>query len=369
MLQFIILLGIVSLLGDTIYEGVRSIIGPYFASLGVNALTLGLIIGLAEFLSYSVRLLAGYAADKTRSYWSMTFFGYGLIISLPLLALTSDWKIAVILLLLERLGKGIRSPPRDAILSFATKKIGRGFGFGIHEALDQIGAFLGPLLVFLILHFGYNYNVCFAILFFPYIPMLIALAIARSKLPTPQKLEEVTNDTPLTKTFWIFVTFIFTSVAGFINFQIISYLFKVNNLISVELIPILYAVAMCIDAISALIIGRIYDKIRFKSLTLLPLTNMLIPLAFLNPIAIAFYGIAMGIQESVVKAAMADLVGVKKRSTAYGILNFIYGLAWLFGSTIVGYLCDISFKYLYMYVVTMEIISLCFLMIILKTRT
>ena len=152
-------MGIVSLLGDITYEGARSVLGPFLATLGVSAFTLGLIVGFAEFAGYGFRLVSGFIVDRSRRYWLVTFLGYGLILAIPLLALAYDWRIAALLIVLERLGKGIRTPARDTILSFATKKVGRGLGFGIHEALDQIGAFLGPIAIFVALYLGLGYRV------------------------------------------------------------------------------------------------------------------------------------------------------------------------------------------------------------------
>src|SRR3989338_3816946 len=144
--RFIILLGVVSLFGDITYEGARSVTGPYLAILGASAGIVGLISGLGEFIGYGLRLFSGYVADRTKSYWTATFIGYGLIFSIPILAFTNHWQTALIFIMLERMGKAIRSPARDAILSHATAQVGRGFGFGIHEAMDQIGAIIGPLI-------------------------------------------------------------------------------------------------------------------------------------------------------------------------------------------------------------------------------
>jgi len=365
-LRFIILMGIVSLLGDVTYEGARSVLGAYLASLGVSALVVGVTVGLAEFVGYGLRLVSGYFVDKTGRYWAVTFLGYGLILAIPLLALTDDWRIVATLIVLERLGKGIRTPARDTILSFATKKVGRGFGFGLHEALDQIGAFLGPLIVFVVLYLGFGYKASFAVLFVPCVIMLAVLAIARLEVPNPQRFEEVETTKPA-KIFWIYVLFVFLSVAGFVNFQILSYHYKVSNMLSDELIPIAYAVAMGVDAIFALIIGKIYDRIGLRSLLLSPILTMLIPFGFVSVFAIVFYGAVMGIQETVMRASVADLVGVKKRGTAYGIFNLAYGLAFFFGSSIAGFLYGISIEYLWIYIAIVELLSFVVLLKIIRT--
>lgn len=153
-LKFIVLLGVVSLFADATYEGARSINGPYLALLGASATTVGFVAGLGELIGYSLRLVSGYMSDRIGRYWAITLFGYTLnMLAVPALALAGRWEIAAMLMIAERIGKAIRTPARDAMLSHATREIGRGKGFGLHEALDQIGAVLGPLTVAGVLFF------------------------------------------------------------------------------------------------------------------------------------------------------------------------------------------------------------------------
>ena len=187
-LRFIVLMGVVSLFGDIVYEGARGVTGPYLALLGASASVVGLVGGLGEFIGYALRLFSGFMADRTKAYWLFTFIGYGLLVSIPLLSFAQSWQIAVLLILLERAGKAFRSPARDTILSYATKEVGRGFGFGLHEALDQIGAIVGPL-IFLRFFAGGNYRLGFSVLWIPAMMVPIVLCIARNRLPHPEKLE------------------------------------------------------------------------------------------------------------------------------------------------------------------------------------
>ncbi len=364
-LRFILLMGLVSLLGDIAYEGARSVLGPFLATLGISAFTLGLIIGFAEFAGYGFRLVSGYIVDRSRRYWLATFLGYGLILTIPLLALSYDWRIAAILIILERLGKGIRTPARDTILSFATKKVGRGFGFGLHEAMDQIGAFLGPIVIFVALYLGLGYRFGFAILAIPSILLLAVLIYASLQVPNPQKFEERTVSKP-SRVFWLYLIFIFLSVAGFVNFQLISYHFKLAKMVSDDVIPILYAVAMGVDAVFALIVGKLYDRIGFKTLAVAPVLTILIPLAFLHPVAVLFYGLVMAVHETIMRSAVADLVEISKRGTAYGLLNLAYGLGWFFGSSTVGFLYDISLSLVWIYVISVEILATISVLFLIK---
>ncbi len=358
-LRFILLMGIVSLLGDMAYEGARSVLGPFFATLGASAFVLGFIIGLAEFAGYGLRLISGYLVDRSGRYWLATFIGYSLILTIPLLALAYDWRIAALLVVLERLGKGIRSPARDTILSFATKKVGRGKGFGIHEALDQIGAFLGPFVMFLALYFGLGYRFGFSVLVFPVIILLAILAYAYVRVPHPEKFEDKI-DSKIDRTFWTYLVFVFLSVAGFVNFQILSYHFKVSG-IGDDLIPVLYALAMGVDAVFALIVGRAYDRMGLKVLLAIPAITALIPFSFTCPFAVVLLGMVVATHETVMRSAVADLSGVGKRGTAYGLLNLAYGLGFFFGSSVVGYLYGISLSLVWIYVIAVELLAVIIL--------
>ena len=188
-MYFIILRGIVSLFGDVTYEGARSVAGPYLATLGASASVVGLVAGIGEFVGYALRLASGYLVDRTKAYWSLTFIGYGLLLSIPLLAFAGHWQLAAVLIVLERMGKAIRSPARDTMLSYATKEVGRGWGFAVHEALDQIGAVIGPIVFSLVFLFHRGYPEGFTLLWIPALLTLVVLAIARKKVPSPQKLE------------------------------------------------------------------------------------------------------------------------------------------------------------------------------------
>jgi len=369
--QFIILLGIVSLFGDITYEGARSIIGPYLAVLGARASIVGLVVGLGEFIGYALRLISGYLADRTERYWLMTIIGYGFILSVPLLAFAGYWQFAATLIISERMGKAIRTPARDAILSHATKHVGRGWGFGIHEALDQVGAISGPLLFSAVFLLKGGYREGFTILWIPALLTLAILTIARTKVPSPKKLEapvgtsgqNIKGKYILPRIFWFYTLFTILSVAGFANFQLISYHFKVQSVVSDIQIPIFYAIAMGVDMLVALIIGKTYDKIGLISLMTIPLLTLPIPLfAFsysynLAVISVILCGAVMGIHETIMRASIADLAPIEHRGFAYGIFNTAYGASWLCGSTLMGVLYELSINYLILFVIGMEILS------------
>ncbi len=331
MIRVILLFGVVSLLGDLIYEGARSVYGPFFDSLGVDPFLFGVVVGLGELLSYGLRLFSGYVSDRFKSYWSLTIVGYLLTVSIPLMGFAKSWTIASILLIVERVGKGLRSPARDTILSFVTKKLGRGFGFGIHEALDQFGAVLGPIAFSILTVYGYG--IAFKSTFLPFLALMALLLYLRFKLPNPE-VEEVGRQSA--EIFKRFVVFVFLSGLGFVNFPLLAYHY--SKRLSPSVVALFYALAMVVDAVFAPVIGKVYDSTGLKSLVLIPILTMLSSLSFLNPIALVFFGLAVAMHETVMRAVIADYVGVEKRSFSYGLFNAFYGLSLFLSSSIVGFL-------------------------------
>jgi len=372
-LEFILLFGLVSALGDITYETGRGISGPYLAFLGASAATIGLVSGFGEFLGYALRLVSGYLASRTRAYWVATYIGYGLLLSIPLLAFTNRWEIAVVLLILERIGKAIRSPAKDTMLSHASYQIGRGWGFAVHEALDQIGAVIGPLIFTVAFLKRDSFRDGFNVLWIPAILTMVALVVARLRVPAPEKLENtivsqypqrVQGNSKLPRVFWIYALFTFLCVAGFANFQIISYHWVSRSVVPVEQISILYAVAMGVDALAALVVGKAYDKIGFKTLFIIPFVTLPLPfLSFSHQYILAIvsavvWGLVMAVHETIMRASVADLVPMERRAFAYGIFNTIYGTAWFVSGAALGLLYDFSGILLIIYVVVIEIAAL-----------
>ena len=206
-LRFIVLLGCVSLFADMTYEGARSITGPYLQVLGASATVVGIVAGLGELIGYALRLATGYLSDRIRKYWFLTILGYVVnLMAVPALALTNRWEWAAALIVTERLGKAIRAPARDAMLSHATALTGHGAGFGLHEAMDQIGAVAGPLLVTLLLSFREDYQKSFGFLLIPALLALATLVVARLQYPEPAAFEPVhpkINGKGFPRTYWI----------------------------------------------------------------------------------------------------------------------------------------------------------------------
>ena len=177
--KFIILVGVVSLFSDMTHEGARSITGPFLGTLGAGAIIVATVAGLGEFLGYAVRFISGYLADRTKKYWPITYVGYVLqMFSVPLLALAGRWEVAALLILMERVGRAIRNPSRDAMLSHATAQTGHGWGFGFHEAMDQLGAMAGPLIIAGVLYLNYTYRFGFGVLLLSASAAVLVLVVA-----------------------------------------------------------------------------------------------------------------------------------------------------------------------------------------------
>jgi MFS family permease len=380
----ILLFGLVSLFGDMVYEGARSVNGPYLKTLGANAAIVGLVAGLGEFLGYAIRLASGYFADRAKAYWLLTFLGYGMLISVPLLSLAGIWQVAVIFIILERLGKAIRSPARDTILSQATKQVGTGVGFAIAEVLDQIGAISGPLIfTMLFVSIGKgdrslgDYQEGYSLLWVPLSLVLLCLFFAYRAVPDPEVLEDLTPKGPESykpsKIFWLYTVFTFITTLGFTNFALIGYHFKARHVLTDAQIPLFYALAMGIDAIAALVIGKVYDVFKARrnnekagliALIVIPVFSLFIPLFVFSMkfsfalIGALIWGIVMGAHETVMKSAIADLTPLKIRGTGYGIFNTAYGLAVFIGSAITGLIYDISISAVITISVAVEIAAI-----------
>jgi MFS family permease len=350
--RFIILLGIVSLLADMTYESARSITGPYLAILGASGAVVGFTAGAGELFGYGLRFFSGLLIDKTHRYWSITITGYVVnLLAVPLLALANRWEIATALIITERIGKAIRTPARDVMLSHAAAAVGRGWGFAIHEAMDQIGAMVGPIIVMAVLIINGSYRFSFAILAIPGILAITVLIIARMNFSQPHKLETETEkhrDGKLPNVFWLYLGSIGLVAAGFTDYPLIAFHIKSHSLFDDKWIPLLYACAMGIDALAALVFGRLYDKKGVLALimsivissTFAYFTFSFIPALIVG--GILLWGIGMGAQESIVRAVVADIVPTHKRGTGFGLFNACFGIAWFIGSVIMGILYDFS---------------------------
>ncbi|HEX9866144.1 MAG TPA: MFS transporter [Acidimicrobiia bacterium] len=349
----VVAFGVVSLFGDIVYEGARGVIGPYLLTLGASAAVVGFVSGAGEFAGYALRTVTGWFADRTGGYWAMTFFGYGLtVVAVPLLGWVGRVDLALALVVAERLGKAIRSPARDALLADAAEPLGRGWGFGIHEALDQTGAVLGPLLLAAVLAMREaDYRLAFTILAVPGVLALASLFVARRLIPSrhhvaPGPSVDVGGD-DRSASARLYLLFVFLTAIGFAPFPLIGFHLSARGVFDAAQVPLLFAAAMAVDAVAALVSGRLYDRRGLQVLVAAPVLSVAALAAFTTAawavwLAMAAWGAVMGVQESTLRAAVGDLSVSARRATAYGVFNTAFGMALLIGGVTLGFLYDLS---------------------------
>jgi MFS family permease len=360
-LAFIMLMGVVSMFSDMTHEGASSILGAYLSLAGASAAVIGFTSGLGEFVGYSLRLLSGILADKTKHYWTITIAGYVIdMAAIPALALVpkGGWILACMLIIIERAGKALKKPAKDTLVSFAASDVGAGKGFAIQEFLDQLGAFIGPVILYVTLLLKgtddtfASYAFCFLILGAAGAATILLLFIAKKKFPNPEKFEPVREDEPpfrMNRTFRIYIAAISLFAMGFVDFNLISMHAAKMNLASASALPLVYALAMAVDAFSALFFGWLYDRVGMKALafsTLIAAPFSLLVFAVSGKAAfylgVILWGIGMGAEESILKSAVTSIVPKQNRSSGFGIFQTAFGIAWFLGSTLMGFLYDFS---------------------------
>ncbi len=350
--RLVVLLGVVSLLADLTYEGARSLIGPYLGWLGASAVAVGVVAGAGELVGYSLRLLSGYLSDRTRRYWTFTLLGYGInLLAVPALALAGRWEVAAALIVAERVGKALRTPARDALLAYATAHVGHGRGFGLHEALDQIGAVAGPLFLSGLLLTGSGYREAFAMLLWPALLALAVLGWACQQAPHFHDASDTSRSEhtrPLPRLFWLYLAGAALLAAGYADFPLIAYHFRHANVLSEAHIPLAYAWAMAVDALAAVGLGALFDR---KGILVLAIAiasgAAAAPLVFLGDkgaawVGMALWGVGMGAQESILRASLAQMITPAHRGKAFGVFHAVFGLFWFIGSTVLGLLYTTS---------------------------
>ena len=368
-LQFVVIIGIANFFADFTYEGARAIVGPFLGSLGASAAIIGVVAGFGELMGYGLRSVSGYFADKSHRHWTFAFVGYAInMLAVPALALAGRWPLASGLVVAERVGRGIRKPTVEAMLSYAGKSIGAGWVFGLNEALDQAGATVGPLLVALVLYLNGGFRTGFDVLLIPALFCLVTLVAARLLHPRPHELEEDAGHTlattNLTRAYWIYLAAGSLIAAGFADFALIGFHFHKANTVPANLIPVFYAVAMASSALASIPLGRLFDRFGANiSLFAFLISAMAAPFVFLGSFAYAligmiFWGIGMSAQGSLFQAMLTSVIPPQKRSTAFGLFDTGYGVAWFVGSAVMGLLYDKSIVAVALFSVVLQLAAL-----------
>lgn len=365
-MTFILMFGMVSLFSDMTHEGAASMRGAYLSFLGASAATIGFVSGLGELVGYAMRYVFGAITDRTGKYWPMVIAGYVLdILAVPALALVGEhgWVAASALLIIQRMGKAIKKPAKDTIMSFAASREGAGRSFAIQEVLDQIGAFLGPVLLFAVMSAKSGlpkaelYSAAFAVLAVPGAITLVLLLVTKKKFPNPEEFEggkTVYEPLKLKRAFKIYMAGISLFAFGFMDYALIlmhitKHMGHYGGLVTTGTLPLIYAGAMLVDAAAALIFGHLFDKkgvgalvaatVAASPFAILVFYAESLPLLLLG---VALWGVGMGAQESVLKAAVATMVDKSARATGYGIFECAFGVFWFMGSWLLGSLYDVN---------------------------
>jgi len=380
--RFVVWFGVIALLGDILYEGARSITGPLLAHLGASALLVGVVTGIGETAALLLRLISGPMADRSGRFWEWTIAGYAItVVSVPTLGLASALWVACGLVVLERVGKAVRAPAKDTLLSHATAATGRGKGFAVHEAIDQFGALLGPLIVAGVLAVtGEDYKPALLVLAIPGLALMILVLALRRRVPNPRVYEPDAPDPShavgdpgsLPRVFWEYAVFTALTMAGFATFGVLSFHLVTAGLMVAAVVPLVYAAAMLVDAAAALLTGWGYDRFGPRVLISLPIVAALVPaLAFTSSVGVAVlgglaWGVVLGIQESTMRAVVADIVAPGRRATAYGIFGAVVGVAAFLGGVVSGALYEVSIPALVAVTVCFQAAAMVVLLLTLR---
>ncbi len=363
-IRFILCLGVVSMFADMTYEGAHSVIGPLLSDLGSSATQVGLIAGIGEMFAASLRYFSGRLADKTRAYWTIAILGYAInIVVVPALAFAGNWQAAALLIIAERTGKALRGPARDVLLSGATQKVGHGFGYGVHAAFDQAGAVMGPLFVAYAVARTNHFGPAFLWLAVPAVGAFTAMIVARMINPETDVKPPKKVDQTLPRVFWFYVAAAGVLACGFVDFPLMAFHFQKTGLVSKETIPLMYAAAMGVNGVTAVIFGRLFDRFGVYALSAGILVSLMaLPLAFLGGHTAAFAAVGcwatgLGAQDASLRGGIAQVVSMNKRGTAFGAFNGVYGILWFVGSALMGLLYDHSLMVLVVFGVAAQLVA------------
>ena len=378
-IAFITLMGIVSLFSDLTHEGARSILGEYLNLAGASAAAIGFVSGIGELCGYSLRLISGLIADKTKKYWTLVIAGYVIqVLAIPALALVPEhgWVWACGLVILERVGKAVKKPAKNTLVRFAASEIGTGKGFAYQEFLDQLGAFLGPILLFVTAlvkgtdDLFQTYRISFAVLLVPALITIALVLAAKIKYPDPEmfeKQEDKPENFRFGKSFALFMASICFFAFGFADFTLITLHAANTGAFPESTLSLLYAAAMAEDAFAALFFGWLFDRIGLKALIISTLCSTFFSCfifmtgnARIIGIGIILWGIGIGAQESIMKAAVSGMVPRSMRSTGFGIFETGFGIAWFLGSWLLGALYDLNPMYLVVVSVASQLLAIAF---------
>ena len=366
-LAFVLTMGVVNLFGDITYEGGASINGPFMGTLGASAVIISVTAGAGEFLGYALRLVAGYAADRSGRYWVITFVGYTInLLAVPAMALAGSWQVAAALILAERTGRALRKPTVEAMLSYTTGELGKGWAYAVNTALDEIGATIGPLIMALVLFLKGDYRTGYAVLLISVVLTLASLVVARIRFPLPSRLEQGRTAAAkgFTPSYWIYMLGGACFAAGLTSFELISYHLSATRTVPAHWIPVFLAISTGFGVVASLVVGKLYDRLGLPVLLVaVLLSSGFSPLVFLGGFSVALvgmllWGIGYATQDTLLKAVVAGVLPEGQRNLAFGLFYAGYGVGWLVGSIAAGLLYERSIAALIVFAIVVQLASL-----------
>lgn len=372
-------MGVVNLFADVTYEGGGSVNGPFLGTLGASAAAISIVAGLGEFLGYGVRSVSGFFADRTGKHWPITFLGYAVnLLAVPAMALAPSWQIAAALMLAERIGRGIRKPTVEAMLSYSTGRLGKGWVYALNTAMDETGATLGPLLVALVIFRGAGYRMGYAVLLGSSVLALVSLVAARLFFPLPSRLEgegaKTARATGFTAAYWLYMVAGALFAAGLMSFELISYHLSRTGLVVRHWIPIFLAISTASGVVASLVLGRLYDRMGIGVVVVaVCLTAFFAPMVFLGGFWLALaglmlWGIGYATQDTLLKALIAGVLPEGHRNLAFGLFYLGYGAGWLIGSVVAGLLYERAQSGLIIFVVSVQLASVPFFLLAARSE-
>jgi MFS family permease len=375
---FVLTMGVVNLFGDVTYEGGGSINGPFMAMLGASAAVVSITAGVGEFLGYALRPFAGYLADKSGRYWLITSVGYAInLIAVPAMALAGNWPVAAALVLVERIGRAIRKPTVEAMLSYTTGELGRGWVYGLNTALDEIGATIGPLVIAVVLLMRGSYQMGYALLVIPAVLAFVSLVVARVGFPVPSKLEHgrTASARGLAPVYWGYMIAGAFFAAGLMSFELISYHFAKTGVVTEHWIPIFLAISTGCGVLVSLVLGKLFDQFGLPVvLGAVLLASAFSPFVFFGGfdaalLGIILWGIGYATQDTLLKALVATVLPDGRRNFAFGLYYGGYGVGWLVGSVLTGLLYEQSRLALVVFAIAAQLVSVPIFVVASRLRT
>jgi len=328
-------------------------------------------------------LFSGPAADRSGRYWWWMVTGYAMTAAcVPLMALAPAlgaaglvWGSAMVLL--ERTGKAVRSPAKSVLLAVAARDVGRGRGFGVHKALDQTGALIGPLVVAGVIALTAQMWAGLLVLAVPGAVALGVLAWLHRSVRDPRHPDKTATGLPLERlprAFHHYALACSLTTVGLMTFGVISFHLVEDHLVTAAVVPIVYAAAMGAEALAALGTGFAYDRVGSSTLLVLPVVVACVPaLVFTDQVwvvvvGVLLWGAATGVQDSTIKALVADLVPGSRLGTAYGAFAAYQAVAALAGGLLAGWLYGVHRGWLVGVIVAVQVAALVLLAVVLAGR-